>query len=149
VGLLERLGVERRGHTSGSEKVRLDPFLPEKPEDVAWLGELQGELHTLFQDWVRQRRGARLASGTDLFNGEVWTGTRARELGLVDGLGTARQILAERFPDAEPTLVEARKPLLARLGLGVRHPSVPPADALADTLLRGMEARAAWARFGL
>src|SRR6476620_5742312 len=87
-GLLARIGVERRLYTAGEAKSRLDPFLPEKPEDVAWLRGLQDQLHAMFRDWVITRRGDRLAPGTELFDGEVWTGARALELGLVDGLGT-------------------------------------------------------------
>ena len=89
-GLLQRIGVERRLYTAGEAKSRLDPFLPEKPEDVVWLRGLQDQLHEMFRDWVVARRGDRLASDVELFNGEVWTGARAAELGLVDGLGTAR-----------------------------------------------------------
>lgn len=143
-GLIERLGVERRLHTAGSHKARLDPFLPEDPDDVAWLRGVQDELHTMFVDWVRERRGAALAEGADLFTGEVWTGARAVELGLVDRLGTLRGVVEERFPDAELLAVEPRKPLLARLGLG------PAAllPALLDTALDALEHRAAWSRFG-
>lgn len=145
-GLIERFGVQRRLYTAGESKSRLDPFLPEKAEDVAWLRGLQDELHTMFRQWVETRRGDRLAKDADLFTGEVWTGAQALALGLVDGLGTARRVLAERFPGAEPTLVEGRKPLLARLGLGG-----PPA-ASADVLLglaQAAEVRSTWARYGL
>ena len=117
-GLLQRIGVERRLYTAGDAESRLDPFLPEKPEDVVWLRGLQDQLHEMFRDWVVARRGDRLASDVELFNGEVWTGARAAELGLVDGLGTARAVLTERFPDAELVPVDARRPLLARLGIG-------------------------------
>ena len=149
-GLIERFGVQRRLYTAGASKSRLDPFLPEKAEDVAWLRNLQDQLHEMFQQWVTSRRGDRLATGAELFTGEVWTGARALEVGLVDGLGTARTILAERFPDAEPTLVEGRKPLLARLGLG----GAPAAHAATSTdLLLGLaqaaEIRATWSRYGL
>ena len=91
-----------------------------------WLRGLQDQLHEMFRDWVVTRRGDRLASDVELFNGEVWTGARAAELGLVDGLGTARGVLTERFPDAELVPVDARRPLLARLGIG-------PAPAAAQT----------------
>src|SRR5262245_23970152 len=116
-GLIERFGVQRRLYTAGDSKSRLDPFLPEKPEDVDWLRGLQDQLHEMFPDWGRERRGDRLVADADLFTGEVWTGAKAAELGLVDGLGTARTVLTERFPDAEQVLVEGRRPLLARLGL--------------------------------
>ena len=145
-GLIERFGVQRRLYTAGTSKSRLDPFLPEKQEDVRWLRGLQDELHGLFRGWVAERRGERLRGGDELFTGEVWTGARALELGLVDGLGTPRAVLTERFPDAELVSVEARKPLLARLGLGA------PAAASADMLLglaQAADIRATWARYGL
>ena len=145
-GLLARIGVERRLYTAGEAKSRLDPFLPEKPEDVAWLRGLQDQLHAMFRDWVITRRGDRLVTGTELFDGEVWTGARALELGLVDGLGTARGVLAERFPDAELLAVEGRRPLLARLGLAAARRS--PADLLVD-MVQAAEIRATWARYGL
>lgn len=154
-GLIDRFGITRRLYTAGTAKSRLDPFLPEKEEDVAWLRGLQDQLHGMFRDWVLQRRGDRLRSdrldeGSDLFSGEVWTGARAVELGLVDGLGTARGVLTERYPDAELVVVEGRKPLLARIGLG----SAPAAhgDGPSDLLLsflRAAEVRASWARYGL
>lgn len=148
-GLLQRIGVERRLYTAGDSKSRLDPFLPEKPEDVAWLRGLQGQLHEMFQQWVVARRGDRLQAGADLFTGEVWTGARAVELGLVDGLGTARGVLTERFPDADLMPVEGRKPLLARLGVG----AAPAAGAFGVDGLLGVtqaaEIRASWARYGL
>jgi ClpP class serine protease len=149
-GLIERFGVQRRLYTAGKSKARLDPFLPEKPEDVDWLRDLQDQLHELFQQWVVARRGDRLQAGADLFTGEVWTGVRAIELGLVDGLGTARAVLTERFADAELVPMEGRKPLLARLGLGAAPGA---AGALGTDGLLGIaqaaEIRAAWARYGL
>ncbi|MCE0761821.1 S49 family peptidase [Pseudonocardia kujensis] len=154
-GFIQRFGIERRLHTAGRSKSRLDPFLPEKDEDVAWLRGLQDELHGLFREWVTERRGDRLTGGDDLFTGEVWTGARAVELGLVDGLGTARSVLTERFPEAKLAPVEGRKPLLARLGLGA-----PAAARLGDLgaggaadaalgLVQAVDIRATWARYGL
>src|ERR1044072_4408088 len=117
-GLLERVGVERRVYTAGAHKVRLDPFRPEKDEDVEWLKGLQTQLHDQLVGWVKARRGDRLASEDDLFTGEVWTGAKAAELGLVDGVGNMRAVIAERYPDAEISVAEPKRPLLARLGLG-------------------------------
>ncbi|MDV6014541.1 S49 family peptidase [Haloechinothrix sp. LS1_15] len=141
--LLERFGVERRLYTAGENKRRLDPFSPEKPEDVEWLQGLHEKLHTMFADWVRERRGSRLAEDDELFSGDVWLGDKAVELGLVDGLGTLRGILAQRYPDAAVTVAEPKKPLLARLGLGA--PAAAGVSALFDVAAQ----RAQWARFGL
>ncbi|GAA2548918.1 S49 family peptidase [Pseudonocardia hydrocarbonoxydans] len=149
-GLIEKWGVERRLYTAGTSKARLDPFLPEKTEDVAWLRDLQDQLHTMFRDWVTQRRGDRLAADTDLFTGEVWTGARAVELGLADGLGTAHSVLPARFPGAELVTVDARKPLLARLGMGGPAAGATPwgTDGLLG-MVQAAEIRATWARYGL
>jgi signal peptide peptidase SppA len=152
-GLLERFGVERRVHTAGTRKVRLDPFRPERQEDVAWLAGLQGELHDQFVAWVRERRGDKLAGTTDdLFSGEVWTGAKAVELGLVDGLGTLRGVLDKRYPDAHVVTVEPRRSVLARLGVGGAAARLGLTGAPGDQLLAVLdllEQRATWSRFGL
>lgn len=151
-GLLERFGVERRLYTAGANKARLDPFLPEQEDDVIWLHGMQAELHEMFREWVCARRGNLLATDQqDLFTGEVWTGRRAVELGLVDRLGTMRGEITKRYPEAEIVTVEGRRPLLARLGL------TPAATALSSSsapeaalaMLEALEHRAAWSRFGL
>jgi len=151
-GLLERFGVERRLYTAGANKSRLDPFLPEREDDVVWLRSMQTELHGMFRDWVCSRRGDRLVTGQqDLFTGEVWSGRRALELGLVDRLGTMRGEIAKRYPDAEIITVEARRPLLARLGIAPAAAALSgrggPESALA--VLEALEHRATWSRFGL
>jgi len=140
-GLLERFGIERRLHTAGANKSRLDPFSPEKPEDVEWLKKMHTQLHELFVNWVKERRGDRLTGSEDLFTGDVWLGAKAVELGLIDGLGSLRQIITERYPDAEISVAEPKKPLLARLGLG--------APAAASAVLDAVTQKAAWSRFGL
>ncbi|MCP2260541.1 signal peptide peptidase SppA [Streptoalloteichus tenebrarius] len=150
-GLLERFGVERRVHTAGEHKARLDPFQPEKPEDVAWLKAMQADLHAQFVEWVRERRGGRLrGEEADLFSGEVWTGAKALDLGLVDGLGTMRGVVGERWPDATVAVAEPRRPLLARLGLGgaAARFGAGPAEGVLGAI-EALEHRAVWSRFGL
>jgi signal peptide peptidase SppA len=163
-GLLERFGVERRLYTAGANKARLDPFLPEQEDDVVWLRSMQTELHGMFRDWVCSRRGAVLVTDQqDLFTGEVWTGRRALELGLIDRLGTMRGEITKRYPEAEIITVEGRRPLLARLGFamgldGLGNVGVGPVAASlggrasstsALAVLEALEHRAAWSRFGL
>jgi ClpP class serine protease len=151
-GLLERVGVERRLHAAGDRKVRLDPFSPEKDEDIEWLKKLQAELHDQFVAWVRQRRSDKLRGEDDeLFSGEVWTGATAAELGLVDGLGTTREVLGKRFPDADVVVAEPRRPLLTRLGLAGGSTGMR-AGLSAESMMAAVEAidqRSTWSRFGL
>jgi ClpP class serine protease len=84
--MLARYGVERRLYTAGANKARLDPFSPEKPEDVAFVQELLDALHERFKAWVRTRRGAKLTGDQGaLFDGSFMLGERALEVGLIDG----------------------------------------------------------------
>jgi ClpP class serine protease len=100
----------------------------------------------MFRRWVTDRRGDKLKGGDELFTGEVWTGARALEYGLIDGLGTPRGVLAERFPDAELVPVEGRKPLLA--GWASARLRRPGADLVLG-MAQAADIRATWARYGL
>jgi signal peptide peptidase SppA len=147
--LIERFGVERRVHTAGRNKAMLDPFRPERPEDVARLKEIQGQVHAAFRGLVEGRRGARLKGDPDaLFSGEVWAGAEALAIGLIDGLGDVRSVMRERFGDKVrlPVIPTERPSLLARwLGRsGSPQALVDPAAVIA-----ALEERAAWARWGL
>jgi signal peptide peptidase SppA len=144
---IARIGVERRLYTAGVRKSLLDPFRAEKPEDVARLRDLQGQLHAVFKDYVRSRRGAKLR-GDDgsLFEGDIFVGARAVEVGFADGIGTLHATVKARFGErARIVRVGARRrSLLSRF--------LPLQDAgagLADGLLAAAESRAAYARFGL
>lgn len=79
--LLARHGIERRVHTAGVDKSMLDPFRPERQEDVDRLMALQRQIHGNFIDQVKERRGARLAD-RDLFTGEIWVGEGGSRSGL-------------------------------------------------------------------
>lgn len=149
-GLIERLGIERRVHTSGRQKAMLDPFLPEKPDEVEHLKALQAEVHTSFVRLVRSRRPA-LAEGEDLFTGAFWTGARALGYGLVDGLGDLRSVLRERFGDdlRLRVLGEKRGFLRRRLGLGPRSAAPDLAAGSVDAIISVLEERSLWSRFGL
>jgi signal peptide peptidase SppA len=115
--LMERFGIERRLHTAGDKKAMLDPFRPERPEDVERLKAIQANVHEAFRELVETRRGARLrAEPGDVFSGAVWTGSEALALGLIDGLGDIRGVLRERYGDKVRLRVirPARSSLLAR-----------------------------------
>jgi ClpP class serine protease len=149
-GLLEKLGVERRIYTSGERKAMLDPFLPEKADEVERLRLIQREIHDDFITLVKERRGARLTGPeTDLFSGEYWAGRTAVELGLADAVGELRTVLRERFGDKVITPVIApERSLLGRLRPGVGFERMGR-DGFAEDLISALEARALWARYGL
>jgi ClpP class serine protease len=116
--LIARIGVERRLYTAGAHKARLDPFQPERPEDVAYTRELLEALHTRFKSWVGERRAGRLKGGeAEIFDGSAMLGERGLALGLIDGFadidGLVRELGGER---ARPRMIRPRpRGLLRRL----------------------------------
>jgi serine protease SohB len=150
--LLEKLGVERRVYTSGDRKVMLDPFLPEKPEDVKRIKALQKDMHDHFVALVKERRGARL-KGADktLFSGEFWIASAAIELGLADHRGDLRSCLRERYGDkVRMPVIAAEKGFFSRKipGLSLTD-SLGDRTNLAEDLIAALETRAVWSRYGL
>lgn len=153
--LLKKVGVERRVYTAGSNKVTLDPFLPEKKDDVARLKELQLEIHQTFINLVKERRGAKLVDDPDLFTGMFWTGQKSVQLGLIDGLGDMRSVLRKDYGQkVELKLIHAQRGLLGRKlpGVGLKLDSIDAtsiASHLGDGLISVAEEKALWARYGL
>lgn len=112
-----KLGVERRVHTAGRSKSFLDPFQPEKDEDVARLKALQEPIHQAFIAHVTARRGAKLADGIDLFTGDVWVGQQAVDLGLADGVAHMVPRLKSLYGDKVRLVPHGmRRSFLSRLG---------------------------------
>ena len=137
--LLERQGVDRRVYTAGDSKSMLDPFKAEKPEDVARLKQLLEDIHGNFIAHVKNRRGDKLTTDQNLFNGEIWLARRATELGLIDGIGHLKPAMQARFGDkVQFRRYGQRRSLLSRFG----------ASMVQDVVV-GIEERAAYARFGL
>ncbi|QDY70305.1 S49 family peptidase [Qingshengfaniella alkalisoli] len=136
---ITRHGIERRVHTAGKSKSILDPFRPEKPEDIERLNTILADMHDRFKEQVTKRRGAKLSKAEELFDGSFWLGGKALELGLVDSVGHLQPVMKERFGEKiRFNRFGPRKGLLSRFGVGLLH------DA-ADVI----EERASFARFGL
>ena len=155
---IAKLGIDRRVYTAGRSKSILDPFLPEKAEDVERLAAVQRDAHDVFIGVVKERRAGKLKGlDPELFSGAFWSGKQALELGLIDGITDIRTRM--RALDGEKVRLKAvpldRGGLLSRLK---RMPSLatagaimePGADAaLTDDLVSTMETRGLWARYGL
>jgi signal peptide peptidase SppA len=150
VEAMNRLGIERRLFTAGDNKSLLDPFLPEREQDVARLKTLQRDLHDSFKDLVRERRGAKLKGDeATLFSGEVFTGRRALGLGLIDGIGELRGVMRGMFGESvRLRLIEADRRRRFALNRLVPAFSIDAGDVAGDLLTR-IEERLIWARFGL
>lgn len=154
---MKRLGVERRVYTAGKSKATLDPFLPEKEEDVKRLKALQEDVHETFIELVKERRGRRIKDASaDLFTGEFWSGRKAVELGLADGASDIRSKMREMLgKKVRLKLITPKKGLFGRHIRDVFARGGEPADSgfaspsLADDFISAVEARSLWSRFGL
>lgn len=136
---LARHGIERRVHTAGESKSFLDPFRPEKPEDIARLKALQEPIHAAFIAQVKARRGDRLNPARDLFTGEIFVGAQAVDAGLADGVAHPVPRLKEIY-GAKVRIIphEQKRGFLRRFG-----------SAMAGEAMATVEDRALWSRYGL
>lgn len=97
VGVMDKLGVDRRIYTAGEHKAFLDPFQPPKDEETAFWKTVLETTHKQFIASVKQGRGERLKDKEhpELFSGLIWSGEQALQLGLIDGLGSTSYVARE------------------------------------------------------
>lgn len=152
--VIDRLGIEYRRHTAGDHKGSLDPFLPEKADDVERLKAIQRDVHDVFIGVVKERRAGRLKGADgELFSGAFWSAPKALELGLIDGISDVRT----RMRELHGPKVRLRAVPLERRGFLSRMFRMPSLGAVgreaglafADDLVSSLEERALWARYGL
>ena len=140
--LIKKIGVERRVHTAGKNKSSLDPFQEEKLEDIERLKNIQLDLHKDFIKVVEESRGIKLKTdGIELFSGEFWAGSKAKELGLIDGLGNANEILKEKFGE-DVVIKKFEKPK------GWFSKKFSSSFNQVDQLANILEERSIWQRYG-
>ena len=141
--LIKKIGVERRVHTAGKNKSTLDPFLEEKNEDIERLKRIQLDLHQDFIDVVEKSRGTKLnKSEVELFSGEFWSGSKAKNLGLIDGIGNVNEILKEKFGnDVVIKKFEKSKGWLSQ--------KLSSSNNQVEQLANILDERSIWQRYGL
>jgi signal peptide peptidase SppA len=151
-----KLGIERRVYTAGESKDALDPFRPEKPEDIERIKSVQRDVHDVFIGIVKERRAGRLTgSDGELFSGAFWSGPKALELGLIDGISDVRSKMRELYGNkVRLKVVPLEKGgLLSRLRRSVSSTGYEELRggrlALGEDIISAIEARALWSRFGL
>ncbi|WP_341759991.1 S49 family peptidase [Candidatus Endowatersipora endosymbiont of Watersipora subatra] len=154
---IDKIGIRRRIYSAGKNKSMLDPFLPEKKQDIARLRKLQLEIHDIFINLVKESRGDRLidTNNEQLFTGFFWTGLQGKDLGLVDAIGDIRGSIRSRYGEtAKLKFIEPKKSLFGRrsmismsgvLGIG----SEKIIAQAADGFLSALEEKALWSRLGL
>ncbi len=95
VGLMDKLGIERRLMTAGENKGFLDPFSPQTEKHRAYAQTLLNQIHQQFISVVKAGRGDRLKETPETFSGLFWSGQQAIELGLADQLGNVDYVARE------------------------------------------------------
>lgn len=147
--MLKKIGVERRVYTAGQNKAILDPFQPEKEGDIEYLKSLQLEIHNVFIDMVKMRRGSKLKDDPAIFSGLFWSGMRGLDLGLIDGLGDMREVLRRRYGNkVKLQLVSGARSFLGKKLPGVDLQAHSIAASAASGLADVAEEKAMWARYG-
>lgn len=161
VDAIEKLGVERRVYTAGTQKAMLDPFKPENPDHLNHLNALLEDLFETFKDLVRYRRGDKLTKDEEeVFTGAFWTGKRGKDFGLVDELGDMSGYLKQKYgEDTKLKLIASGGGLFSRfrmpgMALGMSGQWADPVERIAaglsaDSILASLEERALWSRLGL
>ena len=142
--LIKKAGIQRRIYTAGKNKSSLDPFVEEKQEDIERLKKIQLELHADFIKVVEDSRTTKLKKdgNPELFTGEFWSGSTAKKLGLIDGVGNAEDILRERFgEDVIIKKFEKQKSWLNKKLSGVSENQI-------DNLMNMLEEKSIWQRYG-
>lgn len=96
---INKFGVQHNAYASGKLKAMLNPYSPVKAEDEEKAQILVEGMGKIFAQEVAERRKDKLTTKVDLFTGEVWDGSHAQTLGLVDRIGTLDDVVRENFPE--------------------------------------------------
>jgi len=95
VETIKKIGVEQRSMSAGKNKLFMDPFSPLKPEQVQFTQALLDDVHSHFVNAVKEGRGERLKPNDEVFTGLFWTGDKALQMGLIDGIGSSGFVARE------------------------------------------------------
>lgn len=117
--LLERLGIDVSEHTAGRLKGMGAPWRPESEPEAAKEQQLVDDIYGVFVARVAEARKLAADKVRDLATGEVWLGSQAVELGLVDEIGDlehAVEIAAQMAGiPARSSVAHLPRPMLSRL----------------------------------
>lgn len=93
-GLMDKIGIKRRLKIAGSNKGMGDPFSPETPAQTQIWEKMLTDIHKEFIKSVKLGRGKRLKDQqySDVFSGRIYTGSEAKEVGLIDDFGSVYSV---------------------------------------------------------
>lgn len=98
--IMSFLGLEPRIVNAGKHKLRVNIFEEVKPEDRAWMSDYLKEVHENFINLVKERRANLQADHKTVFEADVFTGTNAAKIGLIDGtMSDINAFIKKRYGD--------------------------------------------------
>jgi protease-4 len=111
-GLLEKLGIQIETFKGGKYKDMYWGFRELTPEEEEIMQEMVDEYYEQFIDVVAEGRGLSREEVRNLATGQLYSGTEAKELGLVDELGDVNTAinLALELAGIETAIVEYYQP---------------------------------------
>ncbi|OBY75873.1 signal peptide peptidase SppA [Acinetobacter gyllenbergii] len=116
-GLAQKLGIEDRTLTSGSNKDILSMTKPLDPAQKQHVQSVLDNVHTHFINAVKEGRGKRLKSNDPaVFSGLFWTGEQAIALGVADRSGSLTTLMRDLKVEQKVDYTVQRNPLESILG---------------------------------
>jgi protease IV len=88
-----RVDVSQRVYTSGKLKSFMNPFSPISHEAEAKARQIVNQMGEAFLKELNSSRGKVLKTGFDYSTGEIWGGSEAIDLGLIDAIGTLDEVV--------------------------------------------------------
>jgi protease-4 len=112
--LLKKVGIQPNTIKSGKFKDVGSPFRKMQDDEKAYFQQILDSIHEQFMKDVAEGRKMPIEQVKKLSDGRVYTGTQAKELGLVDGIGTFYDTLDNMKKDLgikdKPVLVYGKRP---------------------------------------
>ncbi|WP_215409457.1 S49 family peptidase [Janthinobacterium sp. JC611] len=93
---LDRMEISQQVYASGHLKAFLNPFTPPSQDAQAKAQDLVDRVGRTFLRELEERRGRALRHDVNYASGEIWSGLEAKEIGLIDAIGTV-----DDFVDAQ------------------------------------------------
>lgn len=116
-GLAQKLGIEDRTLTAGSNKDILSMTKPLDPAQKQHVQSVLDNVHTHFINAVKEGRGKRLKSNDPaIFSGLFWTGEQAVALGVADRNGSLTTLMRDLKIEQKVDYTVQRNPLESILG---------------------------------
>ncbi len=112
--LLKKIGIQPNTIKSGKYKDVGSPFRKMQDDERAYFQQILDSIHDQFIKDVAEGRKMSYEQAKKLSDGRVFTGSQAKELGLVDGIGTFYDTIDEMKKELgikdKPVLVYGKRP---------------------------------------